>query len=59
MLKDLNTVAETAAYLGFSEKTVRNWIRKGKLKTIQPFGKWGTHRITREAIEKLMKEGEK
>lgn len=53
-LKDYNSVSETAAYLGFSTKTVMNWIKAGKLKAIQPFGKRGTHKITRQAIEELM-----
>lgn len=47
-LNDFNTVSATAAYLGYSEKQIRDWLADGSLTG----ERWGRQwRITREAVE--------
>jgi len=46
-LNDFNTVAATAAYLGYSEKMIRDWLASGELVG----ERWGRQwRITRAAV---------
>lgn len=50
---DLFTVEELAAYFRVSDKTVRTWIRQGKIRASQ-IGGW---RITREERDRVVREG--
>lgn len=50
-LNDFNTVQATAAYLGYSEKQVRDWLADGSLEG----ERWGRQwRITRAAVERFI-----
>lgn len=51
----MKTIKETAAIFRVHEKTIRNWIRDGKIRAVKIKG---TIRIADEEVEKLLK-GEK
>lgn len=46
-------VADIAAHFQVSRKTVVDWIRSGKVRAIQPGGKYGAYRIPVEEFERL------
>ena len=60
-LKDINTAAEVAAYLGVDYQFVTRACRTARLQaTRKPFTRGrGTWQITREAVEKMIEEASK
>ena len=61
-MKDLKTkfdespdplsIKEVSGLLRVHENTVNRWILNGQLDDIQPTGKWGSVRVTKEALGK-------
>ena len=61
-MKDLKTkfdespdplsIKEVSGLLRVHENTVNRWILNGQLDAIQPTGKWGSVRVTKEALGK-------
>lgn len=47
----MKTIRETAAIFRVNERTIRNWIRDGKIRTIKIKG---TIRISEDEIERLL-----
>lgn len=50
------SVKETAAYLGFPERTVRDFIAVGQIRAVMPRGAVRGYRVTREEIERFIRE---
>ena len=50
----MKTIKETAAIFRVHERTIRNWIRDGKIRAVKIKG---TVRIFDEEIERLLKGG--
>ncbi len=49
------TIRQVAAELQVSERTVKNWIKQGKLKVLRLGHR--TVRITEEELERIKREG--
>ena len=60
-LKDVNSAAEVAAYLGVDKQFVTKACRSGRLQaTRKPFTRGhGTWQITKAAVEKMIEEASK
>ena len=50
----MKTIKETAAIFRVHERTIRNWIRDGKIRAVRVKG---TIRIADEEVERLLKDG--
>lgn len=51
-MKELYTLREVAETLGFSHKTIQNWVYQGKIKCIRVLG---NVRVPKEELERLKK----
>ena len=48
------SIKEVAKELGFKPRTIKEWVRTGKIKAVKIIGEW---RITEEEVERLKRGG--